>query len=250
MITADKALATIPDTLKNPLIEEYNNIIQNYLHKKWTPAELSGGKFCEIVYAIIKGYSIGHYPNKPEKPQNFVNACRSLENTANPRSFQILIPRMLPVLYEVRNNRGVGHVGGDVDPNYMDANAVLAMTSWIMAELIRVFHALKTDDAQETANSLVERRTPLVWQSGEIRRVLNPDLGFKEQVLLLLASCSSPISKEDLLKWIEPSNRSYFYQVLRDMHKSRYVELSQDEKWVELLPPGMKIAEQIISNQI
>jgi hypothetical protein len=247
MITADKALNAIPDGLKTPLIEEYTNIVQSYMHRKWTPAELSGGKFCEIVYTIIKGHSDGHYQDKPEKPQNFVSACKALENLSNPRSLQILIPRMLPALYEIRNSRGVGHAGGDVNSNYMDANTVLAVTSWIMAELIRVFHDLPIDDAQKLADTLIERRTPLIWHSGSIRRVLNPDLGFKEQVLVLLASCSSLITKEDLLNWIEPSNRSYLYQVLRDMHKSRYIELSQDEKLVELLPPGMKIAEQIFS---
>lgn len=248
MITPDQALSSIPEGLRKPLIEEYNNIVQNYLHRKWTSAELSGGKFCEIVYSILLGCSNGRYPPKPEKPNNFVNACRELEtNTSNPRSFQILIPRMLPALYEIRNNRGVGHVGGDIDSNHMDANTVLAMTSWIIAELIRVFHNLSIQEAQKLADSLVERKTPLVWQSGDIRRVLNPDLGFRNQILIILASCSSPVMTEDLIRWIEPSNRSYFFQVLRGMHKSRLIELSSKEELIELLPPGMTAAEQLIA---
>jgi len=60
----------------------------------------------------------------------------------------VLIPRLLPVLYEIRNNRGVGHVGGDVDPNHMDAEAVQAMASWVMAELVRIFHGVKTEEAR------------------------------------------------------------------------------------------------------
>jgi hypothetical protein len=249
MITTDQALAEIPEGLRSPLIEEYNTIVHNYLHRRWTPAELSGGKFCEIIYTILKGYAEGNYAPSPIKPKDFVSACRALEaNSSSPRSFQILIPRMLPALYEVRNNRGVGHVGGDVDPNHMDANVVLAMASWIMAELMRVFHSLSIQDAQKLADSLVERRTPIVWQSGDIRRVLRPDMSFQEQVLILLAACSSQVTKEDLLRWIEPTNRSYFFQVLRAMHKSRYIELSSDEKLVELLPPGMEIAEQLIAS--
>ena len=130
-------LSAIPNGLRRPLLKEYNNIVQNYLEQRWTPTELSGGKFCEIVYTIIKGFGLGTYDRKPSKPRNFVDACKRLENvTGIPRSFQILIPRMLPSLYEIRNNRNVGHVGGDVDPNQMDSQAVVQITGWIMGCLL------------------------------------------------------------------------------------------------------------------
>ena len=248
MITTEQALATIPDGLRKPLLEEYGTILRNYLERRWTPSELSGGRFCEIVYTILNGYSTGNYPSSPTKPTNFVEACRALEsNTSNPRSFQILIPRILPALYEIRSNRGVGHVGGDVNSNHIDASVVLSITSWIMAELIRVFHNIDIQDAQKIADSLVDHQTPLVWQSGDIRRVLKPDLSIRNQILLL-SSVSKSVTKDDLLCWIEPSNRSYFYRLLREMHRSRLIELSSDETTIELLPPGMAIVESIISS--
>jgi hypothetical protein len=247
MITTDQALSTIPDGLRKPLIDEYSNIQRNYLERRWTPSELSGGKFCEIVYSILEGYSTGNYPSSPIKPTNFVDACRSLENnTSNPRSFQILIPRILPALYEIRNNRGVGHVGGDVNSNHIDSSAVLAIASWIMAELIRVFHDIDIQDAQKIADSLVDRKIPLVWHSGDIRRVLDPDMSIRHQVLLLSSGAPS-VTKDDLIRWIEPPSRSNFYTLLRRMHRSRLIELSSDRTTVELLPPGMEIVEQIIT---
>ena len=66
--------------------------------------------------------------------------------------------------YEIRNNRGVGHVGGDVDPNHMDAEAVQTMAGWAMAELVRIFHGVKTEEAQETVDALVERKSPIIWE--------------------------------------------------------------------------------------
>jgi len=247
MITTEQALATIPDGLREPLLEEYGTILRNYLERRWTPSELSGGRFCEIVYTIIKGLSTGNYPSSPTKPTNFVQACRQLESiTSNPRSLQILIPRLLPALYEIRNNRGVGHVGGDIDSNHIDASAVLSIASWIMAELIRVFHDIDIQDAQKIADSLVERKTPLVWHSRDIRRVLEPDMSIRHQVLLL-SSGSQTVTKDDLLRWIEPPSRSNFYSLLRRMHRSRLIELSSDQTTVELLPPGMAIVEQIIT---
>ena len=61
---------------------------------------------------------------------------------------------MLIALCEVRNNRGVGHVGGDVDPNHMDAACVLEMSKWVMSELVRVFHDTSTEDATAAVDSL------------------------------------------------------------------------------------------------
>jgi hypothetical protein len=59
-------------------------------------------------------------PNKPSKPRNMVDVARALEGAdqnAFPRALRVQIPRVFVALYEIRNNRGVGHVGGDVDPN-------------------------------------------------------------------------------------------------------------------------------------
>ena len=115
-------LGTLPAGLRTPLIKEYKKLTQNYMEHRWEPAELTAGKICEIIYSIIKGYADNSYPPSPAKPRNMVLACKQLESFSSmPRSFQILIPRMLPALYEIRNNRGVGHVGGDIDANSIDA---------------------------------------------------------------------------------------------------------------------------------
>jgi hypothetical protein len=239
MIRPDQALSSIPPGLREPLIEEYNNIVQNYMERRWSPSELSGGRFCEIVYTFLEGFLSGSFASKLSKPKNFVSACRSLETKASiVRSFQILIPRMLPALYEIRNNRGVGHVGGDVDPNHMDATAVLLMTSWIMAELVRVFHNLGIEEAQKVVDSLTERRVPLVWQVGTIKRVLNPKLSLKDQILLLLSSVPSEVDFEELFKWTDYKNKSYFKKALLQLHKLRFLEFNEGEKKILILPPG------------
>lgn len=246
--TAAQALATIPAGLRTPLLAEYNELVRNYSERRWTPAELSGGKFCEIVYTILSGHAACQYARRPAKPRNFLEACRRLEQNANvPRSFQILIPRLLPALYEVRNNRGVGHTGGDVDPNHMDATAVLAMTSWIMAELVRVFHNVDVDEAQQIVDSLAERRIPLVWASANMRRVLKPELGLQQQIMVLIASAPGAVDTNDLFAWTGYDKRGYFNRLLRKLHAGRFVELAADCDNVELLPPGAEYADRVIA---
>jgi len=218
------------------------------MERRWTASELSGGKFCEIVYTILDGYAASSYATSPSKPSNFLNACRLLENHSHvPRSFQILIPRMLPALYEVRNNRNVGHIGGDVDPNLMDSQVVVSMCSWILGELIRVFHSTSTFEAQKMVDFVTSRKIPFVWDTGKVKRVLNITSSLKDKILLLIGSSSSATKVEDLIKWIEPPNKAYFMRSLRQFHQERLTELSEDETEIELLPPGSLYVENIIA---
>jgi len=245
MISPAQALAAIPAGLRDPLLAEHRLIVQHYMERKWRPAELSGGHFCEIVYTILDGHAKNAYAASPNKPNNFADACKRLENNASvPRSFQILIPRLLPALYEVRNNRGVGHTGGEVDPNHMDSVLVLSIANWVVAELIRVFHQLPVAEAQQVVDQLVERRIPTVWQAGDMRRVLDTSLRLTDQVLLLIASAPAHVATDELYTWTGYGNRSYFNKTLRDLHKSRFVELSADEKSIQILPPGSKHVEE------
>src|SRR5260370_40273645 len=172
MISASKALSAIPSGLRDPLISEYQSIVQNFLEHRWLPSELSGGRFSEIVFTILDGHAKKSYPAIPSKPKDLVQACRNLENNTQshiPRRFRILIPRMLPALYEIRNNRSVGHAGGDVDPNHMDAGAVVSLCNWVMGELVRVFHGLTVTDAQKVVDALVEVRIPVIWSDGAVK---------------------------------------------------------------------------------
>lgn len=247
MLTSLSALIPIPAGLRDPLVSEFKSIINNFMEHKWTAAELSGGKFCEIVYTIVDGYSKSAYPAAPCKPPNFVQACRQLEQNTNvPRSFQILIPRLLPALYEIRNNRNVGHVGGDVDPDFMDSSVVVSMTSWILSELIRVFHGVSTHEAQKVVDMISERKIPLVWESGNIRRVLLSGIALKEQIFLLLGSSTTNVSIETLFTWIECSSLSYLRKLLRPLHKQRLLEYNEKTGDIKLLPPGNEYVSKLI----
>lgn len=239
-----KFLATIPAALRDPLLDTYREIAANFAEHRWEPSELNGGKFCECVYWICHGFVTGAYATAPSKPANMRNDSRAIEqlpNSGKPgdHSLRILIPRMLPALYDIRNNRGVGHVGGDVDPNQMDATAVYSMASWILAELVRVFHNVKTSEAQETVNGLVERKTPLIWSAGTAKRVLDTGLSAADQTMLLLHQALGWVPEADLVASIEYSNPSvYRSKILRVLHKARKIEYDEAGRQVHISPKG------------
>src|SRR5262249_17697761 len=135
------------------------------------------------------------------------------------------IPRMLLGLYDIRNNRGVGHVGGDVDPNHMDAEQVLSTASWLMAELVRIFHGVTTAEAQQTVDTLVERRTPLIWEVEGVKRVLDTKMKTRDRALVLLHHSPGWVSAKELFDWIEYSTLANFRRdVLRPLHRARLIE--------------------------
>lgn len=246
-VTASSALSTIPPGLRTPLIAEYQSIVQNFLEHRWLPSELRGGHFSEIVYAILAGQSTGSYASAPSKPSNFKAACAKLESNSHvPRSFQILIPRLLPALYEIRNNRSVGHVGGDVNPNHMDSAAVLAICNWVMCELVRVYHNLATSDAQKVVDSLAEMRIPVIWSDGNVKRVLQPKLRLPQQLLLLIATSVPDVASQELLEWTECENKQHFMKTLRALHRKRWIEFTESTKRAKILPPGTKQIERIV----
>jgi len=247
MISAAAAFAALPSGLRDPLIAEYQSIVQNFMEHRWLPSELSGGRFSEIVFTILDGHAKGVYATTPFKPGNFVMACRALEANAHvPRSFQILIPRTLPALYEFRNNRSVGHVGGDVDPNHMDAVAVLSMCNWVMGELLRVFHSLSIAEAQKVVDALAEVRIPAVWSEGNKKRVLQPGLKLPEQLLLLIATTLPDVSSAQLREWSEASDKRYFLKLLRALHKERSIEFDEAADKIQILPPGAKKVQELL----
>jgi hypothetical protein len=248
-------LSSIPEGLREPLLACYREIGANYAEHRWEPSELNGGKFCETVYSIINGVLTGSMPGKPSKPRNMPLACQALEKDNNPdanrpgdRSLRILIPRVLPSLYEIRNNRGVGHVGGDVDPNFLDATAVYSMTSWVLAELIRIFHNVSTDVAQAAVDAIIERKSPLIWEKDGIRRVLDPKMSNRNQSLLLLHGKPGWVEVKDLFDWVEYSSLPMFVKrIIQPLHKKeRLIEYDSKRKRVHITPLGIAEVEKRI----
>ncbi len=243
-----QALAQLPSGLRKDLLDAFGEIARNYAEGRWEPAELNGGKLSEAAYTVCAGLASGTMPAKAEKPKNMVDACKQLEKaTSTPRSIRIQIPRMIMALYEIRNNRSVGHVGGDVDPNHMDAVCVLQMAKWVMAELIRVLHQMPVDEASELVEALVEREVPLVWKVGDQKRVLDPKMKMKDKTLLLLHGSLGAVLETDLTSWVEHSNPSvYRRDVLRPAHRARLLEYDEDERTVTLSPVGVAYVEETL----
>lgn len=185
------------------------------------------------------------------KPKNMVDDCKDLEKAgaAFPRSIRIQIPRMLISLYEIRNNRNVGHIGGDVDPSYMDAMCVLHISKWIVAELIRVFHNVSPDEATAAVEALSDREISLIWTIDGVSRILNTSLSMMDKTLLLLYSSPSGMPETELVRSLEHSNPTvYRRDILKKAHKRRWIEYNTTEATATISPLGSQMIENKIGS--
>jgi hypothetical protein len=246
-LSASDALSDLPAGLRKDLLDAFNEIVGNYQQRRWEPSELNGGKLCESVYTVVRGLADGSYPARSNKPRNMVTACNAMEQeTSQPRAVRIQVPRMIVALYEIRNNRGVGHAGGDVAPNEMDATAVLYMSKWLVAEVVRVIHTLTIAEATDVVEALVERQVALVWRHESKKRVLKTGLTIKKNVLLLLLSETGDVPEADLVAWLEHKNVANLRKdVFRPGHKARLWEYDESARTIRLLPPGIEAAEAL-----
>lgn len=245
--TADEVLGLLPDSLRRELLARYNDVVKNFRAGRWEPSELNGGKFSEVVYSILRGHVDGKFPSKAKKPPYFDKACAAFVDAdakTFPRSVRLHIPRVLTALYEVRSNRGVGHVGGDVDPNHMDAVWVVAAAKWVMAELVRIFHDVDVTTATEIVDALTDRTVPTVWEVAGTRRVLRTDLSMRDKMLLLLYGVTRPVTEKELVAWTEHSNASVFRRdVIKPAHKKKLIEYDQKTMLIHLSPLGAREVE-------
>jgi hypothetical protein len=242
----EQALAAIPAGLRKPLISIFEDLLSEYRAGDWEKVGLKAGKICEIVYTILNGYTSGSYATAPSKPSNMVSACTSLEAVGShfSRSVRIQIPRVLIALYELRNNRAIGHVSGDLDPNHMDAEFFLRGCKWVMGELIRLFASLPPNEARELLEEVTARTLPAVWETGSGKKLLNPKLGTPDKALVLAYSCPGGATARELCEWIGYGNLSRFRNnILAGLDADALINFNRNTDVVTVSPTGIRKVE-------
>jgi hypothetical protein len=80
-----------------------------------------------------------------------------------------------------------------------------------------------------------------------MKRVLKPDLTWKQKMLVLLVSETAEAKETDLVRWIEhPSPVVFRRDVLRPAHKAKLIEYDPKAGTIKLLPPGVDQAEKLL----
>jgi hypothetical protein len=117
--------AKTPGDLVDALLDSYVEIKHNYYLGKHEPSELRGGKFVEACYRVLQHLTgVGPVVPLGTPLKDMPSLLRGFEKTTAEDSYRFHIPRILQVMYDVRNKRGVAHLPGEINPNHMDASLV------------------------------------------------------------------------------------------------------------------------------
>ncbi len=243
-----KIFSDMPGDLIENLEKHFLEIIKNYKENRWEPSELNGAKFSEVIFRILEWHTNNNYTPFGNKINPFNDKLKQFKNKTNfSNSIRFHIPKMLAVIYSLRNDRGIGHVGGDVNPNHMDSAAIVYMSKWILAEMIRIFHTLSISEAHELVEKIVEKEIPIVWAVFNKKRVLNTNLNFDNKTLVLLFSeYPKKVKEKDLFSWVEHSNLSTYKKIIKNLHKERFIEYDKTSSSIIISPLGIKRVEQEI----
>jgi hypothetical protein len=244
-----QSVFSIPNPILEKLETSYNSVKRNFRENRFEPSELNGAKFCEAVFRVLEWHTTKKYTPFGSTIKDLTQAVKKFENMSKfPDSVRFHIPKILDALYGIRNKRGVGHLGGDVDPNQMDAIFVVSACDWIMAELVRIFHQLSTEEAQRLVQDLVTKKIPIIWKIGQTKRVLAVHLSYKDKALALLyGEYPRSVKQTDLFAWVEHSNVAVFRRdILRSCHEEKLIEFDEATGEISLSPLGLNYVEQNI----
>src|SRR5665213_1760570 len=144
----------------DPAVLHFNNAVNDYSKGDWEGCIAKAGKFVEaLLKAVAVHCSAPFETGRKFKADKLMNDLSQLPYGSFNDSLRLLMPRACRVIYDIASNRGARHDPDEVNPNSMDANAVMPLASWLLAEAIRYAQKGTVDpsEAEQVVESLTER---------------------------------------------------------------------------------------------
>lgn len=143
----------------------------------------NAGKFVENVLIAIEYVRSKKTLKEIKNVSEIVKAFAS--DASLPDSLRVIIPRVAQGIYEVRSKRGAVHVK-EIDPRQIDAALSVQTASWILAELIRLYHVDSEASVAEAMTVILRAEMPLIETlGGEV--VVTTKVPVGVEILLLVA---------------------------------------------------------------
>jgi hypothetical protein len=245
----DQLNQTIDPVLVDLLLNAYSELKNNYYLGKYKPSELEGGHFGEVVIRILQLITARTYTPLGQPLARFdtreIERYARLPGATYPDSIRLHIPRAIFAIYGIRSRRGVGHVGGDINPNLADASFIMATCDWIMVEILRLYYTSSVEEAQKIVDTIVTRKIPLVQEFNGFLKVLDANLSVPRQILVLLYHKGvDGASKDELGKWVKTSPNNLAMALNRLEHGQKYIHLAGDQYFITHL--GQSFVEENI----
>jgi hypothetical protein len=236
--------AGVPSPLAREVLESFAEAKRRYYLDDFMPNAVHGGRFTEAVLRVLEWRTTGTHTPLADSRFSVEATIKALGNIAvgaEPESVRLHIPRAARVIYDIRNKRNNAHLSDGIDPNVQDATLVVAVMSWMLAELVRLYHAVSAREAQEAIEALVSREVPMIQVFDGFPRVLRSLTASDHVLVLAYWAGSEGIDRKTLTSWLPKNMRANALRTIGQLHDKHLVHLS--EPLVRVTRVGQKAVE-------
>jgi hypothetical protein len=234
-------------------LNHFANAVNDFGHGDWEDSVTKTGKFVEAVLkAVATHCDVKFESGRKFKADALMNALGQLAHGSHDDSLRLLIPRACRIVFDVASNRGARHDSDEIDPNSMDANLVIPVCAWILAEMIRYAQKGTVDPSQarDLVEALIEKKYPVVEDvEGRVYLHAKDKSAVDVGLVILARRYPKRVNKSEL---VEAIKRNGFTLKNAKVAAGRVAKFADDDGQGELrlLTPGLKRAEEIISGAL
>lgn len=195
-----------------------------------------GGKFVEHCLRAVEFIRTGTAPVEIKNASDTIKAIE--KDKSLPDSLRVLIPKVAhAMVYEIRSKRGAVHVK-EIDPHAIDAALCVQAASWIVAELLRLYHTDDENAVVDTMSSLMRVEMPLIELFGD-EMVVTAKVPCPTELLLLIANSAPSGMDRKAIGLASKNSASTISKTLQRLAADRLIHRTADGQ-LHITGPGEK----------
>jgi hypothetical protein len=146
---ASNLKAKFEPRLVDELLSAYQEAKRNFFLGGLRLSAVEGGRFCEAAMRMLQQATTGSFTPLSQQidSDRLFKQLREIPRGTQPDSIRLNIPRVIRVIYDIRNGRDAAHLADDIDPNLQDATLVISNIDWALAEFVRLYHDVRRGSA-------------------------------------------------------------------------------------------------------
>lgn len=178
------------------IVASYEKLLGEHRKGDTEAALNAGGKFVEHVLRAIEFVRTG---KTPPEIKSVAGTIKIIEGEAKlPESLRVLVPRIASsMMFDVRSKRGAAHVK-EINPRFIDAALAVNAASWVLAEMVRLYHVADEKAVAEAMAALMRAHLPLIEKFEDETAVTTPLPPDTEVLLMVAASEPDGIDRKGL----------------------------------------------------
>lgn len=239
-------LLSLDKTIVQELLEEYKIIKKESFTEDWVNCLVHCGRFAELTIALLTVIY-----NKQSINMNtihfdalFQQLTAKQKPNAEDEILLLAVPYAAKTVYTIRNKKKVVHIKA-INPDFLDGTVSVSICDWILSQIIMLKCNSNPKEVGDFIRSVIEKKIPLIeeFEDGSML-VLNPNIAFRNELLLVLYKVSKRLTKDELKKVIKIGYPQKLNTTLSVLEKKRLIHVNDDG--IKISQNGIREAEKII----